>query len=450
AEGNGGSGPLVGLADGHLACYWCGVSVETPADRDRVIFVDPQSQEGVPVLQMPQHFPPVPLGRCELHQGLADRATGIVDRLPVLRSRLGSPAVWRIECALVGLELVGVADPLAGEDLRPADVVRVIDALAVPAAQLRFALLLAPVLAIRTGQAAREPWAHRVLRPGFGQAHGRLRSAYAAMLAFQVAADLGPVRVAVPRLPELADAADHGLVPVAGGCVWCGTDHVVIEAGRKPWIMGPAPRVVYVPGLGESAEQLAARLAARQQTAKAAAKQAEIEAYNAERERDGFRVNWEQILAGRPQPRTAAVDDRFAVPDRSQATRPTWRWRSMEPSQLGLLGVSGRVAGWMCQACDEVVQPELDGPAVLGRPQIEKALTVWAGTAGQLDVNWGWLDGLRPWAALVVRAQLRGWALPDPNRARWQHVGSREEVVEALKQEPRIVGALGQVKVGTA
>lgn len=188
------------LTAGRIACAWCGMSAPRPASAEEFRDIDVTSHAGR-VLSTSR----VEMTRCV---GCADRradADVLVASHPTLAGAHGpDKALGMAEGVLAALALLG--RPPVAEEISDNDLGLLVRHLSLPGRSLAWRHQAT------RGQANPYPFAHVTLT-----ARAQLRTAYAAMLAEQVAQQSPPVRLA-PAVGE--------------GCLLCGVDGVSMPAGQ--------------------------------------------------------------------------------------------------------------------------------------------------------------------------------------------------------------------------
>ena len=213
------------LPQGWLSCRTCGVAVSV-GEAAEVLDVEAIGRmvEGVAALTMAasenQNKIPLTFALCPTCRRTAEPAEEIT------KNSAQPAAVHLVGCALDALSFVApsTVEHMIGLDSEGRTAL--VRHLAQLGSNSRWISRFVPVIEPQADPRTCSPYRFAHLKIGERQA---LRKAYAALLKERVARNAPPVKIAPPRVTDL-NATASALVPVEGGCLFCGVGHQSVAA----------------------------------------------------------------------------------------------------------------------------------------------------------------------------------------------------------------------------
>ena len=209
----------VRLQAGFLACRTCGVAVQRTSGVDQEIQVTSSGYavEGMAAMtqaaasaQRPRQLT---FALCPLHRRTEELAEGLV------QSPANPLALHQVTTALDALSFVAPdrVEHMAYLDREGVTVlVRHLSRLGIDA---RWVSRFVPSMMVEANPNSCAPYAWGHVMPGMRQ---QLRTGYANLLRERVAKNAPPVKITPPRV---RDQANNAMIPIAGGCMFCGIGH---------------------------------------------------------------------------------------------------------------------------------------------------------------------------------------------------------------------------------
>lgn len=222
------------LPDGYLPCLSCGVAVAGDgAERERVTALGRAGYPKTPSNRMVV----IEMTRCPDCAALRERARALLEEHPRVSRAIGSHeiAVHRVECALVGVQVLGARLGQLGSDKA---LPLLLSAMVAPGASARWAARFAPVVleGSATGTCGAARWSHVST-----ETVAALRDAYGAYL-----------RALTERPAALRP-------PDGNGCLFCGIGSVTAPPSHSPEVWHRCSALPSALG-GQGAERLAGYL----------------------------------------------------------------------------------------------------------------------------------------------------------------------------------------------